>query len=85
MAQSASHAESVERKSSKGDENMSKIKVIIEKDGDPDDTVEFDANTQEEVIDSLISYIAVTLSDRVRLKYQGSGNIPRWMRFYPQD
>lgn len=64
---------------------MSKIKVIIEKDGNPDDTVEYDANTQEEVIDRLISYIAMILGDQVRLKYQGGGNIPRWMRFYPQD
>jgi hypothetical protein len=62
-----------------------KIKIIIEKEGDPDETVTFDANTQEEVIDRLILYISMTLSDNVRLQYQGSGNIPRWMRFYPQD
>lgn len=64
---------------------MSKIKVIIEKEGDPDDTEVYNANTQEEVIDSLISYIGMVLGDKVRLQYQGSGNIPRWMRFYPQD
>jgi len=62
-----------------------KIKIIIEKDGDPDNTETFDANTQEEVISELIFYINMVVNDNVRLEYQGSGNIPRWMRYHRQD
>ena len=54
-----------------------KVKIIIEKQGDPNDTQTFEANTQEEVIDQLIFYISMVLSDEVRLQYQGSGPLPR--------
>ena len=62
-----------------------KIKIIISKDGDPTDTDIYYVDTQEQVISQLISYIAMVNSDEVNLVYQGSGDIPRWMRFYPQD
>ena len=62
-----------------------KIKIIISINGDPNDTDIYYVDTQEQVINQLISYIAMVNSDTVDLVYQGSGDIPRWMRFYPQD